>query len=153
MLAAACGMMFNIMGYIHEWLKSNPIVRFDSDEPTMEMAERRDIVAGKTSRLLLTAPEPDDEAAADECVACGFPSDSGHALECPIANDMLPCNAELWHERLKQATNVCCFSCIFCNVPSYSDPCYSCLGLEKTTGIANQYWMPQPSKDDGDTDV
>jgi hypothetical protein len=40
MMAAICGLMFNVMGYMHELLKVTPEVRFDDDEPTPEMAER-----------------------------------------------------------------------------------------------------------------
>jgi len=40
-VAAICGLMFNCMGYLHEWLKDNNEVRFDADEPTKEMAERK----------------------------------------------------------------------------------------------------------------
>jgi len=43
-IGAMCGLMFNVMGYLHEWLKINPMVRFDDDEPTFEMKERQ----GKT---------------------------------------------------------------------------------------------------------
>jgi hypothetical protein len=41
LMAAACGMLFNIMGYMHEWQKENIMVDFDTDEPTTEMAERQ----------------------------------------------------------------------------------------------------------------
>jgi len=41
LVSAACGMMFNTMGYLLEWLKENEEVRFDDDEPTTEMAARR----------------------------------------------------------------------------------------------------------------
>jgi hypothetical protein len=40
-IGALCGMMFNAMGYLHEWLKLNPEVRFDEDEPTNEMGARQ----------------------------------------------------------------------------------------------------------------
>lgn len=40
-IGAACGMMFNIMGWLHEWLKTHDMVDFDGDEPTDEMRERR----------------------------------------------------------------------------------------------------------------
>ena len=39
-MAAMCGLLFNVMGYMHEWLKTNSEVRFDEDEPTVEMQER-----------------------------------------------------------------------------------------------------------------
>jgi len=47
LMAAACGIMFNIQGYVLEWLKRNPEVRFDDDEPTPEMAERKKKLAKK----------------------------------------------------------------------------------------------------------
>jgi hypothetical protein len=40
LMAAACGMLFNIMGYMHEWQKKYVMVEFDTDEPTTEMAAR-----------------------------------------------------------------------------------------------------------------
>ena len=40
-IGAICGAMFNVMGYLHEWLKLEPEVRFDDDEPTKEMKERQ----------------------------------------------------------------------------------------------------------------
>jgi len=46
LIAAACGMMFNIQGYVLEWLKKNPEVRFDEDEPTPEMRERQEKIKG-----------------------------------------------------------------------------------------------------------
>ena len=46
-MAAMCGLLFNVMGYMHEWLKNNPEVRFDDDEPTPEMAERKKKLAKK----------------------------------------------------------------------------------------------------------
>ena len=42
MVGAICGVMFNCMGYLHEWLKHNDEVRFDDNEPTPEMAERQE---------------------------------------------------------------------------------------------------------------
>lgn len=41
-VAAMCGVMFNIMGYMHEYLKKNPMQDFDGEEPTPEMAERKE---------------------------------------------------------------------------------------------------------------
>ena len=46
-VAAICGLMFNCMGYLHEWLKDNNEVRFDADEPTKEMAERQKNIPGE----------------------------------------------------------------------------------------------------------
>jgi len=48
LMAAASGLMFNVMGFMHEWLKENPEVRFDDDEPTKEMKERQDNIAHET---------------------------------------------------------------------------------------------------------
>jgi hypothetical protein len=41
-VGAMCGILFNVMGWLHEWLKANPMVDFDGDEPTFEMKERQD---------------------------------------------------------------------------------------------------------------
>ncbi|MBW2645221.1 MAG: hypothetical protein JRE23_03395 [Deltaproteobacteria bacterium] len=43
-MAALCGLLFNVMGYIHEELKLHPEVDFDGDEPTPEMKLRQDRV-------------------------------------------------------------------------------------------------------------
>jgi hypothetical protein len=41
-IAAVCGLLFNAMGYLNEWLKSGDMIDFDGDDPTTEMQERRD---------------------------------------------------------------------------------------------------------------
>ena len=41
-IAAVCGLIFNAMGYLDEWLKSGDMIDFDGDDPTAEMKERRD---------------------------------------------------------------------------------------------------------------
>lgn len=41
LMAAMCGVLFNTMGYMHEWLKTNEEVRFDEDEPTSEIKRRQ----------------------------------------------------------------------------------------------------------------
>ena len=40
-IGALCGLMFNVMGWMHEWLKENEPIDFDGAEPTFEMAERQ----------------------------------------------------------------------------------------------------------------
>jgi len=40
-VAGICGLMFNCMGYLHEWLKRNDMVDFDDTEPTLEMLQRK----------------------------------------------------------------------------------------------------------------
>lgn len=60
LMAAACGMMFNIQGYVLEWLKKNDEVRFDDDEPTAEMKERQLLVDSKKEQF--TQGELDREA-------------------------------------------------------------------------------------------
>jgi hypothetical protein len=42
-MAALCGLLFNVMGYMHEELKRHPEVDFDGDEPTPEMQRRQDV--------------------------------------------------------------------------------------------------------------
>ena len=39
-VGAMCGLMFNVMGYLHEWLKEHDTIDFDGEEPTFEMKER-----------------------------------------------------------------------------------------------------------------
>jgi len=41
-MAGMCGLLFNVMGYMHEWLKVHDMVEFDKDEPTIEMRARRE---------------------------------------------------------------------------------------------------------------
>lgn len=41
-VGAICGLIFNAMGWLHEWLKENDPVDFDGKEPTFEMKERLD---------------------------------------------------------------------------------------------------------------
>ena len=41
-VGAMCGILFNVMGWLHEWLKANPMIDFDGEEPTFEMKERQD---------------------------------------------------------------------------------------------------------------
>jgi hypothetical protein len=43
-MAALCGLLFNVMGYMHEELKRHPEVDFDGDNPTPEMKRRQDTV-------------------------------------------------------------------------------------------------------------
>jgi hypothetical protein len=43
-MAALCGLLFNVMGYMHEELKRHPEVDFDGEEPTPEMKKRQDII-------------------------------------------------------------------------------------------------------------
>ena len=43
-IAAVCGLIFNAMGFLHEWLKGADMVDFDGDDPTKEMQERRDAI-------------------------------------------------------------------------------------------------------------
>ena len=43
-IAAVCGVIFNAMGYLNEWLKDADMVDFDGDDPTKEMKERRDAI-------------------------------------------------------------------------------------------------------------
>jgi len=41
-IAAICGIMFNSMGWLHEWLKENAPIEFDKEEITLEQKERRE---------------------------------------------------------------------------------------------------------------
>jgi hypothetical protein len=45
-MAALCGLLFNVMGYMHEELKRHPEVDFDGDQPTPEMKKRQDALKG-----------------------------------------------------------------------------------------------------------
>jgi hypothetical protein len=40
-IGAICGLLFNVMGWLHEWLKDYDPVEFDTTEPTAEMKERQ----------------------------------------------------------------------------------------------------------------
>jgi hypothetical protein len=39
-VGSLCGILFNTLGFLHEWLKENDMVDFDGTEPTKEMKER-----------------------------------------------------------------------------------------------------------------
>jgi hypothetical protein len=71
-LAAMCGIMFNVMGYMHEYLKFNPMQDFDGDEPTPEMAKRLiERLAGASEDL--TDQELDSPCGEVWCKGgCGF---------------------------------------------------------------------------------
>jgi len=43
-VAAVCGLVFNAMGFLHEWLKNADMIDFDGDDPTTEMKVRRDAI-------------------------------------------------------------------------------------------------------------
>lgn len=45
-IGAMCGLMFNVMGYLHELLKVYDMIDFDGSEPTFEMKERQSNVKG-----------------------------------------------------------------------------------------------------------
>lgn len=47
MIGSACGLLFNVMGFLHEFLKTNPLVDFDGVEPTQEMEERQDRITAR----------------------------------------------------------------------------------------------------------
>ena len=48
-IAAICGLIFNAMGFLDEWLKSGDMIDFDGDDPTTEMKERRDAISKELS--------------------------------------------------------------------------------------------------------
>ena len=83
LMAAACGMMFNIQGYVLEWLKKNPEVRFDDDEPTEEMADRQAKLNTKPVFVCNIKPEDLDDPFL-HCEDCRFsevnPND--HPCDC-----------------------------------------------------------------------
>ncbi|MHC4757222.1 MAG: hypothetical protein ACYTE8_01045 [Planctomycetota bacterium] len=54
-IGAVCGLLFNIMGWLHEWLKENEMVDFDLSEPTFEMSER--LMATENARIEAEGPE------------------------------------------------------------------------------------------------
>ena len=61
LMAACSGMLFNIMGYMLEWLKVHPEVRFDTDEPTKEMQERLDKINSDKRVKDLMFPDEQEE--------------------------------------------------------------------------------------------
>lgn len=42
MMSALCGLLFNVMGMMHELLKEYPMVDFDGEQPTDEMRKRKE---------------------------------------------------------------------------------------------------------------
>jgi hypothetical protein len=59
-MAALCGLLFNVMGYMHEELKRHPEVDFDGDEPTPEMKRRKDVTAGPAEVEFLDTDVPEN---------------------------------------------------------------------------------------------
>jgi hypothetical protein len=53
-MAALCGLLFNVMGYMHEELKRHPEVDFDGDDPTPEMKERQENFKARMATFLDT---------------------------------------------------------------------------------------------------
>lgn len=51
MIASMCGLMFNVMGYMHEILKDVEEVDFDGDEPTEEIEARKEKIAAALERI------------------------------------------------------------------------------------------------------
>lgn len=76
MIAALCGLMFNSMGMLHEWLKIYPMQDFDGAEPTPEMKIRQDQLL--FTKCVEQEPEKDNcscgsEATIDgKCAECRF---------------------------------------------------------------------------------
>ena len=60
-VGAICGLMFNTMGYLLEWLKKHPEVRFDDDEPTKEMFLRQKSIRNLKALDSTKAENLDDE--------------------------------------------------------------------------------------------
>lgn len=50
-MAALCGLLFNVMGYMHEILKTQGAQDFDGTEPTPEMRRRKESCEASTSQL------------------------------------------------------------------------------------------------------
>ena len=48
-MAALCGLLFNVMGYMHELLKEQDMQDFDGKEPTPEMKRRKESCEASTS--------------------------------------------------------------------------------------------------------
>jgi hypothetical protein len=67
MVAGLCGLMFNVMGYLHEWLKKHPEIKFDDGEPTPEMADRLRKIEKENSRVSKEA----EELIQFMCPSCG----------------------------------------------------------------------------------
>jgi len=66
-VAAVCGVMFNSMGWLHEWLKKNDPIRFDKDEITFEQEERRGTTIYTTKNHTGFCGQPFGK---DQCKGC-----------------------------------------------------------------------------------
>jgi hypothetical protein len=108
-VASACGIMFNIMGWLDEYLKLFPEVDFDGKEPTPEMAKRIlniEHETGVTHTIIdcrddqcdgtCCKVDPSDEVLPDPVTKRGTHKvDKGCQLDCRSTNlesDKYPCN-------------------------------------------------------------
>ena len=140
LIGAACGIMFNVMGYLHEWLKVNTMVDFDGDEPTDEMRARKERVES------MTATEPmvnylqawnntfNNEPELDPCL-CGCGRDDGECDGMASANtddvpEGYPTGGELQDamDAFEQydTTEVFCEDCVSYELGSGEEPCLRC---------------------------
>jgi hypothetical protein len=80
-IGAMCGLMFNVMGYLHEWLKENDSIKFDEEEPILEHKERRakiamDLQKAEDTKSVMTYAEacglvaPAEPCCKDDCIDC-----------------------------------------------------------------------------------
>jgi hypothetical protein len=103
LVAGITGLMFNCMGYLHEWLKENPEVRFDDDEPTKEMRERQ----------LRVEADREAEGHVEEripvCSECRALAGEPHFYNCPL------------RIRFEEATNMAQDSQLSVDVDDYTE--------------------------------
>jgi len=69
-IGAACGLLFNLMGYLHEWLKDYSMVDFDGDEATLEMQERLDKIKEKNLDTSKTPSRKDVDSFEERSGVC-----------------------------------------------------------------------------------
>jgi hypothetical protein len=155
-MAALCGLLFNVMGYMHEELKRHPEVDFDGDEPTPEMKARQDGLRRKnaspskpidTQQKLIEYLDAQvdatfcgDTEVSDKCETCTPECDlCGEVLETPnevmaeidaaVTAPMVYAMKEFNRVYLNlRALNVevDCGACVNSNVAYDKWPCYEC---------------------------
>jgi hypothetical protein len=152
LMAAACGALFNIMGFIHEWLKENPEVRFDDDEPTDEMRERQlKVEKAKEDSHPMDLPPVINSYTQREKIL--FPN--GETAEFLNMFDMkddsqigVDLHVEMEEELEPQIETFdtvevgeSCMTCRFDKVETECPPCRDCIQKERMIGEAYTLWM------------
>jgi len=162
-MSAMCGIVFNIQGFMLEWLKKNPEVDFDGDEPTAEMRDRveqiNDAYVEEVRKDMDNmchycddpvwkcdcAIQDDDEY----CEECGY-----QECECPIVADEFnkhggksscecgdcTCQGEMYTDVPDPGS---CATCRWEDYGMHMEPCHSCCLKLDQEGICFALWMPK----------